>query len=83
VSAVPLGRDRDFILLWSGKVVSLIEGLGARETMLAPAAILLALALVGTASRSVRTAQRPEEIRAAEALDAVDGSDPETHRNPV
>ncbi len=43
----------------------LIAGIGARETMLALAAVLLALAILGTASQSVRRARRPEELAAA------------------
>jgi hypothetical protein len=53
--AIPLGS------LFAGFVVATI---GARETIVVLAGILLALALCGTASRSVRTVPRPAETPA-------------------
>jgi hypothetical protein len=56
--AIPLGA------LFAGFAVG---ALGARETLFVLAGILLALALVGSASTAVRRAPRPEELLAAGA----------------
>jgi hypothetical protein len=67
--AVPLRRNLDFTLLWSGQVVSTLgsEVGGLAFPLLVLAGILLVLAVAGTASADIRRAPRPEELLAARA----------------
>jgi hypothetical protein len=60
---VPLRRNRDFVLLWSGMAVSalliagfLLEAIRTAPATLAVAAWMLALAVVATGSPAIRKA---------------------------
>ena len=55
--AAPLRHNRDFVLLWSGQVVS-STGLGGVTTTLVLAAAMLAIAVAASASPAVRQAPR-------------------------